>query len=165
MAKKDKIIEVAEYFIKKSQDEVGKDPSRSLNALKLQKLLYYAKAWNLVMNKESNIFKNEFQAWVYGPVNPDVYQYFKDFDFSEIHTDINKDKFENITKKEKEILDMVWGIYGKFDGKYLVNLTHSEEPWLNARKGLTQNSISQNIITDESMKTYYERRLKEEARA
>ena len=121
MSKKDKIIEVAEYFIKKSQDEVGKDSSKNLNALKLQKLLYYAKAWNLVMNKGDNLFSNHFQAWVYGPVNPEVYQHFKDFNFSEPHPEIKKETFKYITNKEKEVLDMVWNIYGKFDGKYLVN--------------------------------------------
>ena len=66
---------------------------------------------------------------------------------------------------KKEVLDMVWDVYGKFDGKYLVNLTHTEEPWLKARQGLNQNSISQNIITNESMAAYYGQRLKQEARA
>ena len=165
MAEKRKIFEVAKYFIKKSQEESKKDPSRELDALKLQKLLYYAKAWNLVLNKGDKLFPNEFQAWVYGPVNPEAWQYFKDFDFSVVNPKITKDQFKDISEKEKKVLDMVWGIYGKFDGKYLVNLTHSEEPWLKARQGLNQNSISQNIITDDSMREFYERRFKEEARA
>lgn len=158
-----KIFEVARYFIKRSQEESKNDPSRKLDALKLQKLLYYAKAWNLVLNKGDNLFPDKFQAWVYGPVNPKAWQYFKDFDFSAISSEITEKKFKNISEKEKDVLDMVWSIYGKFDGKYLVNLTHSEEPWLNARKNLDQNSISQNIITDDSMREFYERRFKEEA--
>ena len=132
---KGKIVEVGEYFIKRSQEEVSKDSFRGLDALKLQKLLYYAKAWNLVLNKKNNLFDDEFQAWVYGPVSPTAWQYFKDFDFSTPHREITEEKFENITEKEKEVLDMVWDVYGKFDGKYLVNLTHTEEPWLKARHG------------------------------
>ena len=107
-----------------------------MDALKLQKLLYYAKAWNLALNKGDNLFPNKFQAWVYGPVNPKTWQYFKDFDFSATSPEITEKKFNNISEKEKDVLDMVWSIYGKFDGKYLVNLTHSEEPWLKSQKRL-----------------------------
>lgn len=159
MANKDKIIEVANYFIKKSQDEVAKNPSRKLDALKLQKLLYYAKAWNLVINKGHKIFDDEFQAWVHGPANPKVWRHFQGFDFVAQHPEIEQGKFSNITNEEKIVLDTVWNSYGKYDGKYLEVLTHSEDPWLMARHGLNQNDPSQNIITDGSMRSYYERKL------
>ena len=161
----DKIIEVAKYFIKRSQDEVAKDPSRKLDPLKLQKLLYYAKAWNLVLNKGRKVFPDDFQAWVHGPANPKVWSYYQGFDFSAKHPEITEEQFEHITDEEKKVLDIVWHSYGKFDGKYLEMLTHAEEPWLNARRGLNQKDISQNIISDESMQSYYERRFKEEERA
>lgn len=162
---KDKIIEVAQYFIKKSQEEVDNDPSRGLNALKLQKLLYYAKAWNLVLGNGHKVFPDTFEAWVHGPANPKVYFHFKGFDFSIKHPEINTETFENITTEEKEVLDAVWSSYGKFDGKYLEMLTHTEDPWLNARHGLNQEDISQNVISDESIQSYYERRFKEAGRA
>src|SRR3989344_2225026 len=152
MPTNDKIVEVARYFIKRSQEDAPSDSSKNIDALKLQKLLYYAKAWNLVFNKGGILFPDQFQAWVYGPVSPKIWDHFKDFDFSTTHPDLAEDNFPNITKKEKEVLDMVWGIYGKFDGKYLINLTHSEEPWLKARQGLNKDSLSQSVITDESMK-------------
>jgi len=160
----DKIIEVAKYFIKKSQDEFEKKPSRKLDALKLQKLLYYAKAWNLVLNKGHKIFKDDFQAWVHGPANQKVWHYFQGFDFSVKHPEITQETFKHITNEEKKVLDMVWHSYGKFEGKYLEMLTHAEDPWLNARNGLNQQDISQNIISENSMKKYYEQRLKEATR-
>lgn len=161
----DKIIEVAKYFIKKSQDEVAKDPSRKLDPLKLQKLLYYAKAWNLVLNKGHKLFPDGFQAWVHGPANQKVWHYFQGFDFSTKSPEIEKENFGHITQEEKKVLDIVWQSYGKFDGKYLEMLTHAEDPWLNARRGLNQTDVSQNIISDESMRSYYERRFQETARA
>lgn len=165
MPTQDKIIEVAKYFIKKSQEEVLKDPSRKLDPLKLQKLLYYAKAWNLVLNKGGKLFPDDFQAWVHGPANPKVWHYFQGFDFSHNHPEINSEKFQSITEQEKTVLDTVWRSYGKFDGKYLEMLTHAEEPWLKARQGLNQKDISQNVISDESMQSYYERRFQEAGRA
>lgn len=155
--KKDKIIEIADYFIKKSQEE----PTKGLDALKLQKLLYYTKAWSLVLRKGKNIFPDDFQAWVHGPANLKVWHYFKDFDFSKPHPEFLEIKFDDIKPDEKEIIEMIWGIYGKYDGKYLEALTHNETPWLEARKGLGSKDSSQNIISDEAMKSYYERILKE----
>lgn len=154
---KDKIIEVADYFIRKSQE----DPEKGLDALKLQKLLYYTKAWHLVFRNGKKIFSDDFQAWVHGPANPKVWHYFKDFDFSKSHPEFLEIKFDDIGPDEKEIMDMVWSIYGKYDGKYLEALTHNETPWIEARKGLGSKDISQNIISDEAMKSYYERILKE----
>jgi len=161
MLSEDKIIEVAKYFIKKSQEESKDNPSKRLDALKLQKLLYYAKAWSLVLKKGHRIFPDDFQAWVHGPANPKVWHYFQGFNFSTQHPDITKNKFEQITDDEKEVLDTVWTAYGKFDGKYLEMLTHAEDPWLNARQGLNQSDISQSIISEESMRSYYEQRFKE----
>lgn len=163
--KEDKIIEVAKYFIKKSQEEATADPSRKVDALKLQKLLYYAKAWTLALKDGHSVFPDQFQAWVHGPANLKVWHYFKAYDFNTPNPSLAKETFEQITPSEKEILDIVWNSYGKFDGKYLEILTHAEEPWLNARQGLNQDDISQNIITDDSMKTYYERQLEEASRA
>lgn len=152
----DKIILAARYFVKKNQED-----SRGLDALKLQKLLYYTKAWGLVFNEGDQIFPDEFQAWTHGPANPKVYQAFKGFDFNAPHPEYINMNFDIFSPKEKEALDMIWNIYGKFDGKYLELLTHEEDPWLKARQGLDVASASQNIISDDSMKTFYERRFKE----
>ncbi len=162
MTTEDKIITVAKYFVMKSQKEFLVDPSKTLTPLKLQKVLYYAKVWNLIFNKGEKLFPDDFQAWIHGPANPKVWEYFRDFDFAKPHPEIESQKFENINDAEKEILDMVWSVYGKFDGKYLEMLTHSEEPWLRARGELNTSVPSQNTITDESIVSYYEQRIKEE---
>ena len=70
---KDKAVLTAEYFIWKSKD----DPKPTgLDKLKLQKLLYYAQAWNLVFNKNP-LFQNKIEAWIHGPAVPEVYQFLK----------------------------------------------------------------------------------------
>ena len=156
---KDKAMLVANYFVKKNEEE-----QKGLSPLKIQKLLYYAQAWNLVMNDEK-LFENDFEAWVHGPAIPHVWQYFREFDFSSSHPEFLEKEFSEFSDKEKEVLEMVWHIYGKFDGKYLETLTHTEDPWLQARRGLDSDVISQNIISSKNMKTYYGRRFKEAAGA
>src|SRR3989344_3343478 len=144
----DKIILAAEYFVKKNEED-----KKGLNALKLQKLLYYAKAWGLVFNKKQ-IFPDEFQAWIHGPANPKVYQAFKGFDFTSPHPESAEINFDVFSAKEREFLDMIWNVYGKFDGKYLEQLTHNEEPWQIARRDLDPAHPSQNLISDDLMRSY-----------
>jgi uncharacterized phage-associated protein len=154
-----KVFLVADYFIKKNEED-----KKGLGALKLQKLLYYAQAWNLVIN-DGKLFDQEFQAWVHGPAIPEVWQAFREFDFNVDHPEFLEKEFNQFSDKEKEVLDMVWHVYGKFDGKYLEMLTHQEEPWQKARNELGTDTASQNVISDESMKSYYEQRLEEATRA
>ena len=66
-----------------------------------------------------------------------------------------------MSEEEKGVLDEIWNVYGKFDGDYLEALTHRESPWLEARKDVDDGERSNNIISLESMKTYYGKRLTE----
>lgn len=153
--KKEKAILIAKYFIKKNEKD-----KKSLNNKKIQKLLYYSQAWNLVFNREK-LFPNKIEAWVHGPAIPEVYQFFKTFDFTNPPKDIFDEDFSSISTKERKILDLVWKVYGKYDSDYLEILAHSELPWQEARKGLPPFDVSQNVISEERMKEYYEQKLKE----
>lgn len=152
---KDKAVLTAEYFIWKSKD----DPKPTgLDKLKLQKLLYYAQAWNLVFNKNP-LFQNKIEAWIHGPAVPEVYQFFKNFDFSNPAIKFEKDDFNSFSADEKKILDNIWEVYGKYDGTYLEALTHAELPWQEARSGKGSSEPSQNVISTQTMQQYYGERL------
>src|SRR5205823_14692025 len=62
-------LSVAKELIRLSFAGDEKDP---LTNLRLQKLLYYAQAWSLVL-RESELFPEEIEAWRWGPVVPAVY--------------------------------------------------------------------------------------------
>jgi uncharacterized phage-associated protein len=147
-------ILIARYFLMKKE----KSPDKALDHKKLQKLVYYAQAWNLVFNKKP-LFGDDIQAWIHGPAIPNVWFQFKDFDFTVDHPEVLKEDFSGITKEELEVLDRVWNVYGKYDGNYLEMLTHNELPWQEARKSIPNIEPSQNIISIELMKSYYEQRL------
>ena len=53
---------VAQYFLWKS----------SMSHKKLEKMCYYAQAWYLA-NHGRPLMPNRFEAWVHGPVSPDLY--------------------------------------------------------------------------------------------
>lgn len=150
---KKKVFVIADYFIfKNNKEKIG------LTNKKLQKLLYYAQAWNLVFNNKK-IFDESIEAWVHGPAIPIVYSKYKGFGFNNIVEKIDDAEFTRLSATEKKLLDGIWKIYGRYDADYLEMLSHNEEPWITARNQVQPYETSTNIITSESMKSYYGRQI------
>lgn len=142
-------LQVAKYFINLSNS----DEKENITNLKLQKLLYYAQGFYLALENEP-LFSDEIQAWAHGPVVPDVYSEFKRYGYKEI-----KEKYQlegNISISEKNIIEKTWAIFKSYDGKQLEELTHLEDPWINARKGLPEMTSSTNPIEEADIKVYFE---------
>lgn len=127
---------------------------------KLQKLLYYSQAWNLVL-KNKPLFKEDFEAWVHGPAIPVVYKKYKNCGSCAIKEEVKEKDFKRLSDEEKNIIDEVWKVYGKHDANYLELLTHNETPWQKARTGCQVYEISRNIIKKDEMKKYYEQKRQE----
>ncbi|MBD3330642.1 DUF4065 domain-containing protein [Candidatus Peregrinibacteria bacterium] len=141
---------IAEYFLSKAKEE-----NKPISNKKLQKLLYYAQAWHLALYGEK-LFKEDIEAWIHGPAVRKIYTLYKKFGFAPIT--INKiptEKLNKLQKKQINLLEEIWKIYGKYDADYLEQLSHSEPPWQKAREGLDSTMSSKNIISDEEMKKYY----------
>jgi len=155
--KKQKSIIIAEYFIRKNQED-----NKGLSNKKLQKLLYYSQAWSLVIN-DKKLFNDDIEAWVHGPAVPTVYSEFKKFGFDNINIKVSEKELSAIATKDKTILDEVWRVYGKFDASYLEMLSHSETPWQEARAGLPPNESSSNKISLDTMREYYGKKLKKKS--
>ncbi len=139
---------VANYFLSKTIDE---EDSKITN-LKLQKLLYYAQGFHLALF-EKELFTEEIEAWMHGPVSPAAYQQFKKFGANIIPCDECNEKFDEIFSQEQiELLDEVYDIFGQFSGWKLRNMTHEEPTWIN-------NKDTANIISKDEMKEYFKTRV------
>jgi uncharacterized phage-associated protein len=136
-------IDVADYILSKGG---------SMSAMKLQKLVYYSQAWHLVWEEEP-LFNEEIQAWANGPVVPKLYSlhqgHFK-LDSAFFKGDTN-----HLASKNKNVINKVLEFYGKKNPQWLSDLTHMEEPWKNARKGLADGERGNHAISIESMAEYY----------
>ena len=152
--KKISALLVAEYFINKANRE-----GKPITNKKLQKLVYYAQAWSLVLNKKK-LFSDKIEAWIHGPAVRSLYIKYKDFGFNPIKKDIDQETLEVFSGEDKKLLNSVWKVYGKLDPSYLEMLTHSEKPWQEAREGLEGHESSTNEISLDSMKGYYIEKLR-----
>ena len=149
------IFNVATFFL----NIVDRDFGSAITPLKLQKILYYAQGYYLAMFDEP-LFNEDFQAWAHGPVNPEIYEKYKEYGFDSIDApDISE--IPNFDEKTVDFLCKIWATFGIFDGKYLEELTHKESPWLNAREGYKSGEVCHEVITKESMKEFFKTKLNE----
>ena len=119
--------------------------------LKLQKLLYYAQAWNLAFTGE-RLFADECEAWVHGPVVARVFGAYKANRWSCISETIGEPSRDEAIV---EHIDSVLEAYGGLGATELERLTHREKPWLEARGSLAPDETSRNVISTETMKDFY----------
>jgi uncharacterized phage-associated protein len=124
-----------------------------LSAMKLQKLLYYSQAWSMVWD-ETVLFDADFQAWANGPVLPSIY------DIHRGQFEVTEDQFkdgnlEQLTETIVDTIECVLSVYGDKTAQWLSNLTHEEDPWLNARGDTPPMERSSSIISKGDIHQYY----------
>ena len=128
-------------------------PEHQCSTMKLHKLLYYCQAWSLVWN-DKPLFKEKIEAWANGPVIRELFVFHKGL-FSLAYLDLTNGNEDNLSEEQKETVNDVLNFYGNRDAQWLIDLTHSEDPWRNARKGLKSMERGNEEITLESMQDYY----------
>lgn len=135
-------MEIVAWFLSKE----------AMTHLKIQKLCYYAQAWFYTL-KGIRLMNTDFQAWIHGPVAPDIYDKLKCFGFSGIR--LSENYCSTIDEDDLELLESVWETYGDRTGNALEALTHTEKPWIDAREGYGSDERCSVVITLKSMAEYY----------
>lgn len=124
---------------------------RAMTAMKMQKLVYYAQAWTLAREGKP-LFDEPIEAWVNGPVVRDLYDVHRgQFSLSSWPTG----DATAMSGTQRAIVDEVLNTYGERTATWLSQLTHSEDPWRNARRGVPDNVRSAAIIDPDEMRSYY----------
>ncbi|WP_157776682.1 Panacea domain-containing protein [Flavobacterium crassostreae] len=149
----------------------------SVNPLKLQKLLYYIQSWHITKFEKDILFETMPEAWVNGPVYRPIYDKYKANFFRNVNFPNTLDEEEltkqvasslqnlNLSEEKQDLLFSVLNAYGVMSDERLVLMTHSEEPWNEARKGLSPIERSENKISADTIFNYYNRRIAERTNA
>jgi len=141
-------FDVANYFL-----AVANETGDVLTNLKLQKLVYYAQAWYLA-NFKNPIFKADFEAWIHGPVIPELYQKYKVNGSAPIVTSLKLAEI-NLETSLISFLSEVAKVYMPYTAFELEAMTHREKPWTDARDGYDPDQPCEKVITKNSMRDYY----------
>lgn len=122
----------------------------TVSAMKLQKLVYYSQAWALAWT-DRPLFHNRIEAWANGPVVRDLYAIHRgEFEISSVPGDETA-----LTEEAIGIVDAVLAAYGRQSPQSLSDQTHSEAPWLEARRGYPPGARCDNEISQRAMRAYY----------
>lgn len=139
--------DIAAWFLGNIDREAGD----SITHLKLQKLVYYAQAWSLAL-RDAALFDEDMQAWAHGPVAESVYQTYRGSGWEALGS---PEVLPDICGEDSEFLSSILATYGDFSAKHLENMTHSERPWIEARKGLPPEARSNEPISKDLMAAFY----------
>lgn len=111
----------------------AKEHGDLLTPLKLQKLMFYADAWHMVMHEGEELIGAPFEAWVHGPVHRETYVRFNVHKWNPIPCDAEK---PDLPAQVQAFLNDVYRVFGGFSAYELEQLTHQETPWKTARGNL-----------------------------
>jgi uncharacterized phage-associated protein len=128
---------IAKYFI-----WLANETGSFISNLKLQKLVYYTQAWHLALH-DLPLFDEDFEAWVHGPVIPDLYHTYKHFGWKPIQEEATLDLPETTLPFLKEVADEYFACdayelddssrsavaegKSRFDGRSAIKQCYSEE--------------------------------------
>ena len=132
VAVKLRAFDVANYFL-----WLANDIGSFVSNLKLQKLVYYAQAWHLALY-DCPLFDEDFQAWIHGPVIPELFEKYQHFGWQPIHDDVHPDLPDAIVKHLEEVADE----YFSCDAYLLEKMTDRKSTRLNSSHALTSRMPS-----------------------
>lgn len=144
-------LQIARHIIR-----FAKNRGESITNLKLQKLLYYAQSWYLAFEGKT-LFNDRIEAWIRGPVVPNVYRQFKRYGFNPIPVMPHQ---PHLSVKIQEFLDDLLIAYLPFDAFSLERMTHQEKPWKEARKNMPPDVPCCNKIKESTMKQFFTSKVK-----
>lgn len=94
------------------------------------------------------------EAWANGPVVKSLYKMHKGL--FQVKSDTFKtNEAAKLTETQKETIGIVLNTYGDKSAQWLSDQTHSEPPWIMARKGLNDSERGESQISIESIAEYY----------
>ncbi|GAA1152311.1 Panacea domain-containing protein [Nesterenkonia lutea] len=135
-------LDVAQFILEKHGE---------MTTMKLQKLCYYSQGWSLAWD-EVPIFDNQIEAWANGPVVRDLYRTHRgQFRISKIQGgDSNA-----LSEAEQDTVNAVLSAYGHLTGQQLSDLSHNEDPWINARGDAPEGSTLSTPIDRDALQDFF----------
>lgn len=124
-----------------------------LSPLHLQKLLYYCQGWGLALLGRP-LFDQPLYAWKYGPVERDVYNVFKGRSDAVMPHELPLPS-KPLSSTAAALVEMVWKEYIRFTPSELVEKTHREPAWLEARAGSPTGAHSDAVLSHTTMREFF----------
>jgi uncharacterized phage-associated protein len=147
---------IAFAFVKKGIDE-----GLFVTQMKLQKLVYFAQGAHLAKYHQP-LINETFQAWMYGPVIPEIYQDFKLYgsrpiiDTAEFTPSLSYKPPFRLDAEAMDTINYTWGVLKDFSAMSLSKWTHrADGPW----SKVYDPQVKSTPIPNDDIKQYFSKLL------
>lgn len=119
-------LTIANYLLEKGKN--NGEEATTLTPMQLIKLVYLCHGWMLGLYGRPLLLEN-VEVWRYGPVISGLYRSVRVFRSGPVKGSLSNEKGE-FGNEEKNVMDQVLEIYGRYSGIQLSRLTHAPgTPW------------------------------------
>lgn len=144
------IIDVAKFVL----DESAGTRRPEVSTMKLQKICYFVQGWHLVINDGRPMFAEDFRAWKYGPVCPELYYFCEDK--VSVTTDSAEfaDLIPALNDYQQDFIKKIFKTYNPYSGLQLSDITRNHDTWKNAWENTdteTFKDSEDNLMSKESI--------------
>ncbi len=122
-----------------------------MTTFKLQKLVYYAQGWSLGLRGVA-VFPEPIQAWRNGPASPALFDSHRR---SHTVSSLPRGNADALDPETAAFLGHVLALHAARSPEQLVEDTHSEDPWLRARLGLSERAHGHREITQDALREFF----------
>lgn len=138
-------LDVADFIVKYSNEK-----GFSINNIKLQKILYFIQAGFLV-RYDHPCFRDDIEAWNFGPVVPIVYYAYLPYGGENISYYGNQsNKITKIANEHKALIGQVVNACQRYSSMELIDITCHQKPYIEV-----YNSYSTTAIKLDTLKKYF----------
>ena len=114
--------DIAKYIVNRCIERC-----RPISNLQLQKILYFCQR-DFKQIDGSTLFRDDFEAWQYGPVIPSVYRMFSLFGGMKINRRVREEI--EIDPDTRNVINRIVDKYSGYPAWDLVSMTHKKgDPW------------------------------------
>lgn len=133
---------------------LARNDDKWFTPLQILKLVYYCQGWTLSLFDGERLFRQEIEAWRYGPVVPDVYHKAKIYVEGPITKSLPVISTRKFSPMEDKLIAAVYHKYGNYSGTQLIKLTHlPESPW---HKIWTNRKSDNDVIPVDVIQKYFD---------
>jgi uncharacterized phage-associated protein len=121
-----------------------------MEALKLQKLVYYVQAWHVTALGRP-LFEDRIEAWDHGPVVSTLWNSHRGYRYVSLdQVAADAPASADLSVDSTAILEAVCSFYGRHRGWALRNMSHDDRPWADAYQPNMNCEI-----TPDAMRAFY----------
>jgi uncharacterized phage-associated protein len=140
--------EIADWLVRYRAQDVG----APIDAMSLEKYLYYAQGFYLALTG-TPLFRDDLRAWRDGPVVQTVWTRYRNHRGRPIN--VSRAKPPSIPKQTELFLCGLMLFLSSHTAIQLSQATHSEDPWLEARRKFSRHEPSDVVMPKEKLQAYF----------